>query len=276
MQKYIIVLIAFLGIFPLWVASAANNEAKTPLSLPNEHEEVQQSVSVEPILLIGNVEVFDIDFTPALEAISIASYQKTPYYPVLAGSFGGDLASWWQEGDIEKIIRQYNWSKILIQQADSIARSDIIAFEDSLFPYAQLGRELQSQVFLIEGGDFTSHDIESFASRQDTLLKNYQELSRLSSIKMIPVAHLMARLQTRSQIKVIDDKGNITIEGAWAAAAITYMGLSGERPANPDFSRLYPNLQELIKPFAAIDVNRRFDIIDTAWDEWQNYLRLAM
>lgn len=248
---------------------------ETPLALPDMDAEVQQSVEVEPILLVGNIEAFDIDFTPALEAMSIASYQQTPYYPILASAINGNLADWWQEGAIEELIRKYGWSKILVQEADAVARNDILEFEDNFFTYAELARELKSQIYLIEGGDFSQHSVGDFASRQDVLLNNYQELSNLTATEFIPIAHLLARLQTEDNIIVINDDGNITIEGAWASAAITYMGLSGGRPANPDFSRLYPDLQELIKPFATIEVGMRFDIIEAAWSEWQNYQRLV-
>lgn len=247
-----------------------------PLALPDMNAEVQQSVEVEPILLVGNIEAFDIDFSPALEAMSIASYQQTPYYPILATTISGNLGSWWQEGEVEKLIRQYSWSKILLQEADIIARNDILEFEDNFFAYAELARELKSQVYLVQGGDFSLYKIADFATRQDILLKNYQELSNLTTTELIPLAHLLARLQVEDNIIAVNESGNMTIEGAWAAAAIIYMGLSGGRPANPDFSRLYPDLQELIKPFAAIEPETRFDIIDATWNEWQNYQRLMV
>lgn len=263
-------------LYPLVLYSFLSFAAdETPLALPDMEAEIEQSVEVEPILLVGNIEAFDIDFTPALEAMSIASYQQTPYYPILASAISGNLADWWQEGTVEELIRQYSWSKILVQEADAVARNDILQFEDNFYAYAELARELKSQIYLVEGGDFSQYDVGDFAARQDVLLKNYQELSNLTATELIPLAHLLARLQSEDNIIIVNEDGNMTIEGAWASAAITYMGLSGGRPANPDFSRLYPDLQELIKPFAAIEPETRFDIIDAAWSEWQNYQRLV-
>ncbi len=253
------------------ITTPLDNMQLSPLS--PEQEGITQ---VEPIVMIGSLEVFDRDFTPAIEAMSIASFDETPLYPILAGSARGHLGIWWDNQTAPNILNNHNWSQIIIAESDEIARTDILRFEDHIYNYAQWARQANRRLVLLQGGDFMSHSVESFARRNDPLLKNYLTTGKMGNIDVIPLAHLLARLQNEYDFQIIDKDNYITIQGAWAAAALSYMGLTNKRPANPNFSRLYKDLQEAMEPFADITIQDRFDIIDAAWQEWQSFRRLVL
>ncbi len=231
---------------------------------------------VEPIAMIGSLEVFDMDFTAAIEAMSIASFDDTPLYPVLIGSAQGNLGQWWENKTAPDILDQYDWSQVIIAESDDIARNDILRFEDNILPYAQWAKQRKRKLILLQGGDFLNHSLENFAQRDDKLLKHYITLSKTSQTSFIPLAHLLARLELNHNITILDNEKRITLKGAWAAAAISYMAIANKRPANPNFSRLYPDLQVEMEPFATIEISERFDIIEAAWQEWQSFLRLVL
>lgn len=253
------------------MANPLQNMEVAPLS--SEQEGVTQ---VEPIAMLGSLEVFDMDFTAAIEAMSIASFDDTPLYPVLVGSAQGNLGEWWENKTAPDILDKYDWSQIVIAESDEIARKRILDFEDNILPYANWAKQRKRKLILMQGGDFMTHPIKDFANRNDKLLKNYITLSKTSQSQLIPLAHLLARLEIEHNIDIFDNENRITLKGAWAAAAISYMGLTHKRPANPNFSRLYPDLQTDMEPFAQIEISERFDIIETAWQEWQSFRRLVL
>ncbi len=276
------ILFAFMAGFALYGAAENTAPVETEEANPLPHmavpplsPESEGITQVEPIVMIGSLEVFDMDFTTAIEAMSIASFDDTPLYPILAGSANGSLSIWWENKTALQIIEQHDWSQIIIAESDAAAR-DITSFEDNIYNYAQLAKQINRKLVLLQGGDFITHPLESFASRQDKLLNNYVTLHKVSQIDIIPLAHLLARLQIEHGINIFDNDKRITLEGAWAAAAISYMGLMRKRPANPNFSRLYPDLQQAMEPFASLEIEQRFDIIDAAWKEWQGFQRLVL
>lgn len=171
-MKFKLIKITILILASLTLVAAAYEDSsweniENPLKnmeLPALSPEQEGITQVEPIVIIGNLEVFDIDFTLAIEAISIASFDNTPLYPVLAGSVSGNLGIWWENKTAPDIINKYDWSQIIIAESDEVARTDILRFEDNIYNYAQLAKQINRRLVLLQGGDFISYPVEDFAN----------------------------------------------------------------------------------------------------------------
>lgn len=276
----------------LWVAQAS----ETMLDVPNIHDAMEFSdvessvqlkdpnnqpstnvnqVTVEPIVVLGIHSLYGVDFSAALEAMSIANYDAPVVYPVYASSLSKDLTELYESGQPWELLEKYQWSKLIINESDYVLRNTLFSTLDAVVLFKTKAAELQTEFILLQAPDSIYRHFDQLSSREDQAVVNGQKIADLVGVRFIPAAHLLARLKQEHQINVIaDNNKELSIEGLWAMAAIVYMGLENKRPANPNFSRLYEDLQELVKPFTQIEVSRRLHIIDTAWEEYKRYNRL--
>ncbi len=232
-------------------------------------------VTVEPVAIVGIHSLYGMDFSAALEALSIANYDVPVIYPVYISSASRDLAELYDNAQALELLKKHQWSKWIINENDYVLRQDIFSSYDTIMSLKEQGIQQKTELILLQAPDSLYDDFDQLGERKDQALVNGQKIANLGNIRFIPMAHLLARLKQDHQIAIIADDGKeITIQGLWAMAAIVYMGLENRRPANPDFSRLYPDLQELIKPFTQIEIDRRLYIIDAAWEEYKRYNRL--
>ncbi len=251
-------------------------EPSVKLEDPNTPQNAPiNEVMVEPIIIIGIHSLYGVDFSAALEAMSIANYDVPVIYPVYASSKSKDLAELYESAQVQQLLKKHQWSKWIINESDYVLRHTLFPTLDAVMSFKEQGIEQNAELILLQAPDSIYRHFDQLAQREDQALVHGQKITNMGNIRFIPMAHLLARLEQEYQIKMIaDNKKEITIEGLWAMAAIVYMGLENKRPANPNFSRLYEELQGLIQPFTQIEVSQRLHIIDAAWEEYKRYDRL--
>ncbi len=250
--------------------AAQNNEQ----GKQNEQEKVLQ-VPVDPVLVVGNEQVFYYDISPLIEALSIASFREPrPYYPIFAyGNQVSDASN--ENAELMEILQNNNWKALLLQENANLIASRPLLFLDNLQPISLWAIENDADVYLIQAEDFSATDVKAAASRSSSSLEFYNSIAKKSNMEVIPLGHLLARFSSRHNMELLTEEKNLTLEASWYAAAIIYIGMTNSRPANPDPNKLYLDLREQLESFWQLTQQKRFDLIDLAWSEWQRYQRLV-